>query len=68
MFKDESLFRLIFETHIYIQIHICYFKSLPIATSYETTIHIKNLYLHTIAFNMGLKEIHIWLHFPHVAR
>ena len=59
MFKDESLFRLKFETHIYIQIHICYFRSLPLATYYETTIHIKNLYLHTKTFNKGLKEIYI---------
>ena len=42
---DENLFSLIFETQIQIQIHI-HFKSLPIATYYLTTIHIKNLYLH----------------------
>ena len=53
--RDENLFRLIFETQIHIQIHIRYFKSLPIATYYLTTIHIKNLSLHSKAYNMDLK-------------
>ena len=51
----KNLFRLIFETQIHIQIHIRYFKSLPIATYYLTTIHIKNLSLHSKAYNMDLK-------------
>ena len=51
----KNLFRLIFETQIHIQIHIRYFKSLPIATYYLTTIHIKNLYLYSKTYNMGLK-------------
>ena len=51
----KNLFRLIFETQIHIQIHIRYFKSLPIATYYLTTIHIKNLYLHEKPYNMDLK-------------
>ena len=50
---NENLFRLIFETKIHIQIHIRYFKSLPIATYYLTTIHIKNLYLHEKTYNPG---------------
>ena len=54
-FGEENLFRLIFETQIQIQIHIRYFKSLPIATYYLTTIHIKNLYLYSKTYNMGLK-------------
>ena len=54
-FGDENLFRLIFETQIHIQIHVRYFKSLPIATYYLTTIHIKNLYLYSKTYNMGLK-------------
>ena len=52
---DENLFKLIFETQIHIQIHIRYFKSLPIATSYLTTIHTKNPYLHSKTYNLALK-------------
>ena len=51
----ENLFRSIFETQIHIQIHIRYFTSLPIATYYLTTIHIKHLYLHEKTYNMDLK-------------
>ena len=54
--RDEHLFRLIFETQIHIQIQICYFKLLPIATYYLTTIHIKYLYLHSRTYKMGLKR------------
>ena len=50
--SDENLFRLIFEIQIHTQIHICYSKSLPIATYYLTTIHIKNLYLHSKTYHM----------------
>ena len=53
--QNENLFRLIFETEIHIEIRIRYFKSLPIATYYLTTIHLKNLYLHSNAYNMSLK-------------
>ena len=53
----ENLFRLIFETQIHIQIHhIRYFNSLPIATYYLTTIHIKNVCQHSKTYNMGLRE------------
>ena len=47
--SNENLFR--FET----QIHMRYFKSLPIAAYYLTTIYMKNLYLHSKTYNMGLK-------------
>ena len=40
--QHENLFRFIFETQIHIQIQIRYFKSLPIVTSYLSTIHIKS--------------------------
>ena len=51
-----------FETQIHIQIQIRYFKSLPIATYYLTTIHLKNLYLHSKTYNMGLKwNLHLTL-------
>ena len=53
--KDEILFRLIFETEIHILIYVSYFKSLPIATYYLTTIHIKKLYLLSETYNMDLK-------------
>ena len=46
---------LIFEAQIHIQIHVRYFKSLPIATYYLSTIHIKYLYLHSKTCNMGLE-------------
>ena len=49
----ENLFRSIFETQIHI--HIRYFKSLPIATYYLKKIHLKNLYLHSKTYDMGLK-------------
>ena len=53
--KDENLLRLIFEAQIHIHIHIRYFKSLPIATYYLTMIHIKNIFLHSNSYNVGLK-------------
>ena len=52
---SETDIRQIFETQIHIQIYIRYFKSLPIATYYLTTVHIKNLYLYSKTYNMGLK-------------
>ena len=52
---NENLFRLIFETQIHIHIPVRYFKSLHKASYYSTTIHMKNLYLHPKAHNMGLK-------------
>ena len=51
----ENLFRLIFETKIHIHIPIRYFKSLHKASYYSTTIHMKNLYLHSKTHNMGWK-------------
>ena len=45
-----------YDTKIYIQIHIRYFKSLPIATYHLTTIHVKNLYLRSMTYNMALKN------------
>ena len=53
--KNVWKFRLIFETQLHIQIHICYFKSLPIATYYLTKMHIKNLYLHSKTYHMVLQ-------------
>ena len=52
----ENLFRLIFGTQIHNQIHISYFKSLPIGTYYLKMIHIKSLYLHSKTYNMVLKR------------
>ena len=46
---------MIFKTQIHIHIQIRYFKSLPIATYYLTTIYIKNLYLHSKTYIIGLK-------------
>ena len=53
--EHDNLFSLIFETQIHIRIHIRYFKSLPIATYYLTMIRVKNLYLHSKIYNIGLK-------------
>ena len=49
----ENFFRLIFETRIQIQIRSL--KSLLITIYYLTTIHLRNLYLHSKTYNMGLK-------------
>ena len=49
--QNENLFRLIFETQIHIHIH--YFKSLPLATYYLSTIHIKNRDMHSKIYHMG---------------
>ena len=45
--KCENLFRPIFETQIHFQIHVRYFKPLPIATCYLITIYVNILYLHS---------------------
>ena len=42
-YTDENLFRLIFKTQIHIQIHICYFKSLPNRIHYQAPVHKKTL-------------------------
>ena len=52
--KHENLFRLRFKTQIHIQIDICYFKPLSLATYYVATINIKNFYLHEKTYNMDL--------------
>ena len=63
-FVDENLFRLMYDTKIYIQIHIRCFKSLPIATYHLTTIHVKNLYLRSMTYNMALKKFITEVTFP----
>ena len=68
LITSENLFRLIFHTQINIHIHIRCFKSLPIATYCLTTIHIKNLYLHSKTYDMAWNEIYIWRHFPPAAQ
>ena len=54
--RAERPLKTLFETQIHIQTHIRYFKSLHIATSYLTTIHLKNLYPHSKTYIMGLKR------------
>ena len=53
--KCENLFRPIFETQIHFQIHVRYFKPLPIATYYLITIYVKSLHLHSKTYDMDLK-------------
>ena len=53
--KYENLFRPIFETQIHFQLHVRYFKPLPIATCYLITIYVKSLYLHSKTYDMDLK-------------
>ena len=53
---NENLFRLIFEKQPDIQIHIRYFNLIPIAICCLKRIHLKNLYLQSKTYIMGLKQ------------